>query len=290
MGIMRLSSSGWLNLKWSPVFNPICRAAGRNRIFLLSAFSTIHSTLSLYSSCHHPSSPHRYSFPMPNFSSTVSAPRGRLRGVVFDMDGTLTVPVIDFAAMHKSVLGDEEYVRIKSLNPSGIDILHIIQSWAPEKQRRAYEVIADFERQGIDRLQIMPGAAELCTFLDSKNIRRGLITRNIKEAVDIFHQRFGWTFHPALSREFGYYKPNPAPLLHICSSWDVLPNEVIMIGDSLRDDVGCGKQAGAFTCLLDETGRYNSEHYANMDLEPDFKVSTLGEVLHLLNANFELAP
>ncbi|KAG7018826.1 Haloacid dehalogenase-like hydrolase domain-containing protein, partial [Cucurbita argyrosperma subsp. argyrosperma] len=290
MGIMRLSSSGWLNLKWSPVFNPICRAAGRNRIFLLSAFSTIHSTLSLYSSCHHPSSPHRYSFPMPNFSSTVSAPRGRLRGVVFDMDGTLTVPVIDFAAMHKSVLGDEEYVRIKSLNPSGIDILHIIQSWAPEKQRRAYEVIADFERQGIDRLQIMPGAAELCTFLDSKNIRRGLITRNIKEAVDIFHQRFGWTFHPALSREFGYYKPNPAPLLHICSSWDVLPNEVIMIGDSLRDDVGCGKQAGAFTCLLDETGRYNSDHYANMDLEPDFKVSTLGEVLHLLNANFELAP
>lgn len=46
-----------------------------------------------------------------------------------------------------------------------------------------------------------------------------------------------WTFQPALSREFGSYKPNPAPLLHICSSWDVLPNEVIMIGDSLRDDV-----------------------------------------------------
>lgn len=108
--------------------------------------------------------PHR-SFPMLNSSSSaVSASRRRLRGVVFDMDGTLTVPVIDFAAMYQSVLGDEEYVRIKALNPSGIDILHIIQSWAPEKQRRAYEVIADFERQGIDRLQIMPGQywAGLC--------------------------------------------------------------------------------------------------------------------------------
>ena len=110
-----------------------------------------HTTLSPRSHLPHPS------FPMPNPSSALSASRRPLRGVVFDMDGTLTVPVIDFAAMYRSVLGDEEYVRIKALNPSGIDILHIIQSWAPEKQRRAYEVIADFERQGIDRLQIMPG-------------------------------------------------------------------------------------------------------------------------------------
>lgn len=45
------------------------------------------------------------------------------------------------------------------------------------------------------------------------------------------------TFSPALSREFRPYKPDPAPLLHICSLWDVQPNEVIMVGDSLKDDV-----------------------------------------------------
>lgn len=45
------------------------------------------------------------------------------------------------------------------------------------------------------------------------------------------------TFFPALSREFLPYKPDPAPLLHICSLWGVQPNEVIMIGDSLKDDV-----------------------------------------------------
>lgn len=44
-------------------------------------------------------------------------------------------------------------------------------------------------------------------------------------------------FSPALSREFRPYKPHPAPLLHICSNWEVLPNEVMMIGDSLKDDV-----------------------------------------------------
>lgn len=93
-------------------------------------------------------------------SSAVSravATKANLRGVVFDMDGTLTVPVIDFAAMYRAVLGEEEYVRIKSENPSGIDILHHIETWSPDKQRRAYQVIADFEKQGLDRLQIMPG-------------------------------------------------------------------------------------------------------------------------------------
>jgi FMN phosphatase YigB (HAD superfamily) len=44
-------------------------------------------------------------------------------------------------------------------------------------------------------------------------------------------------FSPALSREFRPYKPDPAPLLHICSTWNIPPNEVVMVGDSLKDDV-----------------------------------------------------
>ncbi|KAJ4722828.1 Haloacid dehalogenase-like hydrolase domain-containing protein [Melia azedarach] len=193
-------------------------------------------------------------FSASNFTAMTSPPKTRLRGVVFDMDGTLTVPVIDFPAMYRAVLGDDDYKRVKEENPTGIDILHHIENWSPEKQRQAYQTIADFERQGLDRLQIMPGAAKLCGFLDSKKIRRGLITRNFKEAVDLFHDRFGITFSPALSREFRPYKPDPAPLLHICSTWDIQPSEVMMVGDSLKDDVACGKRAGAFTCLLDETG------------------------------------
>lgn len=212
----------------------------------------------------------------------------RLKGIVFDMDGTLTVPVIDFQAMYRAVLGHDEYLAVKSKSPSGIDILHHIESWSPDKQRRAYEVIADYEKQGLDRLQIMPGAAELCSFLDSRNIRRGLITRNVKDAVDLFHERFNMKFSPALSREYRPYKPDPAPLLHICSTWEVQSNEVMMIGDSLKDDVACGKQAGAFTCLLDETGRYDAPEYANVQHKPDYKVSSLVEVQSLLERDFEL--
>nr|XP_043609332.1 haloacid dehalogenase-like hydrolase domain-containing protein At2g33255 [Erigeron canadensis] len=225
-----------------------------------------------------------------NQPTSTMKPVPRLKGVVFDMDGTLTVPVIDFQAMYKAVLGDQQYLAIKSSSPSGIDILHHIEQWAPDQQLKAYQIIADFEKQGMDKLQIMPGAAELCGFLNSRNIRRGLITRNVKLAVDLFHERFGMSFSPALSREFRPYKPDPAPLLHICTTWEVEPNEVMMIGDSLKDDVACGKRAGAFTCLLDETGRYDSPQYANVEHKPDYKVSSLAQVLSLLESNFDLTP
>nr|GEY17052.1 haloacid dehalogenase-like hydrolase domain-containing protein At2g33255 [Tanacetum cinerariifolium] len=99
-------------------------------------------------------------------------------------------------------------------------------------QQAAIKWNVDLKYQG----KMSIGAAELCGFLNLRNIRRGLITRNVKLAVDLFHERFGMSFSPALSREFRPYKPDPGPLLHICSTWGVEPNEVMMIGDSLKDD------------------------------------------------------
>jgi phosphoserine phosphatase len=98
-------------------------------------------------------------------SSSAAAPeRGQpLRGVVFDMDGTLTVPAIDFQAVHREVLGgDAAYAAAREAGGGSVDILHYIESWAPDLQRGAYDVIARFEREGLDRLQIMPGELAAC--------------------------------------------------------------------------------------------------------------------------------
>ena len=54
--------------------------------------------------------------------------------------------------------------------------------------------------------------------------------------------------------------------------------------------VVCGKRAGAFTCLLDETGRYGPHDSLPEEVKPDFKVSSLTEVLTVLEENFDLAP
>ncbi|KAH7433383.1 hypothetical protein KP509_07G066800 [Ceratopteris richardii] len=87
-------------------------------------------------------------------STAVASTMRTLRGVIFDMDGTLTVPVIDFAKMYREVLGPN-HPRIVAGSP--IDILHEIQEWPTDKQRVAYQVITRHEQEAHERLQIMPG-------------------------------------------------------------------------------------------------------------------------------------
>ncbi len=54
--------------------------------------------------------------------------------------------------------------------------------------------------------------------------------------------------------------------------------------------VACGKRAGAFSCLLDENGRYDSPEYQNVEFKPDYKVSSLVEVQSVLEKDFILVP
>lgn len=216
-----------------------------------------------------------------------SSCRKCLRGIVFDMDGTLTVPAIDFQGMYRAVLG-QDHPRIRSGITKNIDILQEIQAWSSDKQQEALSIIAQFENQGKERLQIMPGAMELCKFLDAKRLRRGLITRNTKESVDFFHKRFGMPeFFPAVSREFGPFKPNPAPLLHVCDCWAIPPPEVLMIGDSIHDDVVCGNRAGALTCLVNDDDDGDDDDPSSQH-KPTFRVKSLLDIQALLLSSFEL--
>jgi len=214
-----------------------------------------------------------------------AAPKPPLKGIVFDMDGTLTVPCIDFRLMYRRVLGDDHPGVV---NNSPIDILHEISTWSSENQVQAFAIITEMEKDAQEKLQIMPGAQEVSSLLDARGIRRGLITRNVKESVDYFHSRFGLpSFRPALSREFTPYKPSPAPLLHICDVWGIRPSEVMMVGDSAADDVVCGNRAGAWTCLLDGQGRYSVPELPE-DKMPTHRIHSLLELNALLLENYDL--
>lgn len=216
------------------------------------------------------------------------ASSGRIiRGVVFDMDGTLTIPVIDFMEM-----------RRRAGIPPGQDILDAITSWTDnDRKERAYAEIAEIEEEALQNMKIMPGCLELCSFLDSNQVPRGLITRNVKKGVSHFHQHHLQPlslqhFEPAISRECQFpYKPSPDALLHICQTWGIAASECIMVGDSAKDDIVCGNRAGSVTILLD----YNAKEGHSMDRlqgeqRPTHIVTSLLDIVHLLQQHYVLSP
>lgn len=47
------------------------------------------------------------------------------------------------------------------------------------------------------------------------------------------------------------HKPNPDALFRAAELWRVLPSELLVIGDSLKDDMLCANRAGASSIFID---------------------------------------
>jgi len=210
----------------------------------------------------------------------MAAAKKTIKGVVFDMDGTLTRSAkLDFIEMRRRC-GCET-----------ADILGEVDSWPEDRRQKAYEIIGEMEREALKTTTLMPGASEVAQTLDEIGIPRALVTRNAGTSVDVFHQSI-WThapFEPALSREFKPYKPAPDALLHICKLWGCEPGEVIMVGDSAKDDVVSGNKAGAITVLLDSgrTKAWAAEFGVNKlpdEMVPHFVCENMHDFVMLLRS------
>ncbi|MFO7535772.1 MAG: HAD-IA family hydrolase [Kiritimatiellia bacterium] len=160
-----------------------------------------------------------------------------IQGVIFDMDGTLTVPVLDFALM-RARLGIAEG-----------DILATVRAWPADRQAWAFGIIEEIEEEGRFRLQLQPGAQALMRRLDERKIPKAILTRNTAVTVRHLQTELNTHFSVVITRDFPTFKPDPAPALHICGIWNLEPAAVLLVGD-YRDDLTCGKSAGTRTCLL----------------------------------------
>ena len=147
---------------------------------------------------------------------TSSSPRPVLRGVVFDMDGTLTKPNLDFGEMYRRCDVDQSD-----------DILAAIAAKPPGERAAAQAVVDEMESEGRRTLQLMPGAVELARWLQLHGIPMSMVTRNTGRTVDHFHRAL-WEpaglprFAPAIARDAPAElapKPDPAALRAIAADW-----------------------------------------------------------------------
>lgn len=175
------------------------------------------------------------------------------------------------------------------------DILAVIDGWeCPVKRAAAHAVIEEEEARGAAALALAPGVRRLLARLDAARIPRGLVTRNNGAAVDVFHGKLAPVapFAPALARGWGGLpKPAPDPVAACAAAWGLCASEVVMVGDSLEDDVVAGAAAGAATILID-AARHARGDAADWGAHPrpDAVARCLEHVDELLEELFELVP
>jgi HAD superfamily hydrolase (TIGR01509 family) len=161
-----------------------------------------------------------------------------IRGVVFDLDGTLVVQELDFEAMRREI----------GL-PSGTPLLEALERMDDAGREAAVAVLRRHELAAAETAQLNPGVAAFLDWLAARRIPRAVLSRNMREAVLKVLDRCGMSFDLVLAREDAPYKPNPEGLWQICAAWGLAPVEVLMVGDYLYD-LQAGRGAGTRTALL----------------------------------------
>ena len=158
------------------------------------------------------------------------------KALLFDMDGTLTEPLLDF-----------DQIR-RDMGVSG-PILEALAALAEPRRSEAEAILLRHEDGAAECSALNRGCHELLDWVEAKRLGRALITRNSRSSAAAVLRRHGLGFDVLITREDGKFKPDPTPLLEACRRLGVAPEEAWMVGDG-QYDVEAGCAAGVRTIWL----------------------------------------
>ena len=188
-----------------------------------------------------------------------------LKAVIFDMDGTLTRPTLDFPAI-KAAIGIAE------------PLLENMLELPPGAERdRAFTILERFEDEAAEKSELNHGTREVLEYLAKKNIPSGLVTRNSRRSTDIVLRKHELRFELCVTRDDAPAKPRPEPLLMICEKFRILPANTLMVGD-YKYDILAGRNAGTRTALLTN----GKVPIYLKEIPPDHLLETLQDLRDLL--------
>lgn len=188
---------------------------------------------------------------------------------IFDLDGTLTLPVHDFAVI-RAALGMTE---------NDPDILRYISSLPAAEALAKHNQLIEIEYELSAKTAAAPGAGRLLDQLLGRDVRVGILTRNTREIALHTLGQIGlngyFTSDVILGREEAAPKPHPEGIEKLLAVWGNLPDETVMVGDYLFD-LQVGRAAGAATIHVDRSGAFRWPDLA------DLTVTTLEELAETL--------
>ena len=231
-------------------------------------------------------------------SATAAAP---LKGIIFDMDGTLIqLNVVNELIQRIYQVADEDPLG-KCLERDDLDVM--IAKLSPEGQRKAKQMIVEILQRHVDNMTIQEGGPELVAFLARNGVKRAVLTRNYERNAIVMQQMYAQvmteaTFDLIIGKDTTYDTsfppeqeiPKADRIRQICNIWGCDTNEVIMMGDSITDDIVEGNRAGCGGTVLLQPIGYQLNHFYgtrigdSRERTPTMCVESLTDVRHFFAA------
>lgn len=203
-----------------------------------------------------------------------------IKGIAFDLDGTLTKPAIDFEALRR---------KIGNLK-TGIPIYEQALEMPEQEKKRALTILEETELSVAKKAEPNPGVYELINYLSQKKLRKAIFTRNSRKSLDITLSvlNISGEFSPVVTREdVPRLKPAPDMIFYILRDWNFSPEEVLVVGDFVFD-VMAGKAAGCKTVLVNHNqlflpglSPFNFRGHKH-NAVPDYQIFRLEQIICIL--------
>jgi len=184
-----------------------------------------------------------------------------VRGVLFDLDGTLLDTAADICSALNLALGEQQSAplpieRVRDLIGRGAPLL--IQRVVARMQPRPwpvdpvlllqrfywhYDQLHESQQQ---QARAYPGVESGLERLHAHGVRLGVVTNKARYAAAALLVQLGlsrWIDVVVGGDTAEHRKPHPQPLLHACEQLAVTPAEALMVGDSATD-VQAARAAG----------------------------------------------
>ncbi|WP_462160051.1 HAD family hydrolase [Pseudoalteromonas sp. GB56] len=160
-----------------------------------------------------------------------------LKGVIFDMDGTLFSSNLNFANIREQI----------NCHPHE-DILEFVARQDRAGQLRAEQIILDHELADAHQAQLLPQVEKSVTALFHRQIPMAIVTRNCQQATQIKVARNPLPIDLILTRDDAPAKPDPSALLQIAQQWQIAPQQLLYVGD-FRYDIEAAHNASMQACF-----------------------------------------
>jgi len=212
-----------------------------------------------------------------------------VRVFLFDLDGTLIEPSIDFGVMNQRVLQVAREFGIDTRPLADMHVLELVDYVALLLEgdhgqgapfvSRAERLILDMELEAADRVCAYAGVPEMLEQLAARGFGIGIVTRNARLAVERVLRRIPLYHDVLLTRDDVIcVKPDPRHLLKALELFPASGREAVMCGDHPMDIVAgervCALTVGVLLPGVDE------EYFAGVD--PDLVLSRPSELLEYL--------